>query len=97
MNVAKGADIIGFRIIKGGHGDEHGGEADQAVEGGDQLRQGGHLDLDRHHGADGAADQHAQQNHREADDARVGQCRNNGDDHAGNAVHIPLAGRFRGT
>ena len=51
------AEAVG-RIERGG-GDEHGGEADQRVECGDQLRHRRHGDAPRGDGADEAADAEA--------------------------------------
>ena len=59
LDGARGADAVSVgREIRGG-GDRDGGKPDQAVESGDQLRQRRHLDFQRDHGADGAADHDA--------------------------------------
>ena len=59
MDGARLADAEGARRIERGGGDEHGGEADERVEGGDQLRHRRHGDAPRRDGADDAADAEA--------------------------------------
>ena len=47
---------IGLWRINGSHGDQTGGQADQAVKGRDQLRHGGHGHAPSNHGPDNTAD-----------------------------------------
>ena len=60
--------------MKAAVGDAYGGEADQAVERRDQLRQRRHLDAQRDEGADRAADQDAENDQPKADDMRRQQA-----------------------
>jgi hypothetical protein len=50
--MSRSADADSSGAIERGRATQHGGEADQAVEGGHQLRQGRHLDALRDEGAD---------------------------------------------
>ncbi len=91
------ADTVGLRRREGGRGDADRGKADEAVERGDELRQRRHLDLERDVGADGAADQDAEDDDRKAaeDDVRRRQRGGDRDHHAGDAVEVAGARRHR--
>jgi hypothetical protein len=77
-----------------GKADQHGGRADEAVQDGDQLRHGGHLDPRREHGADAAADRQGRRHHAVTGDPRAEHGRQHRDQHAGDAVEVAAAGRF---
>ncbi len=87
-------DAIGRGGIKGGGGDADGGEADQAVEGRDQLRQGRHMDAPRQHGADGTTDRDADDDEPIGLHMRRRQRRADGDHHAGDAEAVAALRRF---
>jgi hypothetical protein len=63
---ADGTDAEAFGRIDGGGGDHDGGQTDEAVEGGDQLRHRGHGDAARGDRADAAADDEAEHDQAEA-------------------------------
>jgi hypothetical protein len=92
-------DAVGAGRVDGRHGDQTGGHADQAVEGGDQLRHRGHGDLARDHRADAAADRHAAQDQGDGQGVEQalgperGKRGGHGDGHADHAVAVAgLAG-----
>ena len=68
MDLAIGGDAEGFWRIIGSGGHEHGGKADERMEGGDELRHRRHGDAPGGDGADGAADRDA------ADDEKPGEA-----------------------
>ena len=65
------ADAEGFRRVERGRGDQHRGEADQRMEGGDELRHGRHGDAARDVRADAAADGDAEDDQADAAPART--------------------------
>src|SRR5215472_1448169 len=95
MDRAAHADAVRFREAERRRGDADGGETDEAVKRRDQLRQRRHLDAQRDHGADRAADQDAEDDEPEADDVRGQQRRHDRDHHAGDAVEIAGPRRLR--
>ena len=91
---ARFADPEGLRAVERRRRDQHGGQTDEAVERGHQLRHRGHRDAPRDARADDAADGKA------GDDQSPGQrvahaCdeqrRDHGDDHADDAVAVAVA------
>ena len=86
------ADAVGLGRVEGRERDEHRGQTDQRVEGGDELRQGGHLDLAGDDVADAAADRDAEHDHPVGLDDGQGQRGQHGDGHAGHAEDVALAG-----
>ena len=100
MHGARLADAEGAGRVERGGGNEYGGEADERMEGGDQLRHGRHGDAARGDGADDAADAEAgaEQDPGERQ-LRVGdgEGRGHGDEHAEHAgiVAAPRGGRAR--
>ena len=98
MDLAIGGDAEGFRRIIGGRRHEDGGETDQRMEGGDELRHGRHGDAPGGDRADGAADGDAGDDQGPGEPAcrrREQQRRDDGDPHADHAVEIALPRRFR--
>ena len=82
---------IGIEI--GGRADQHRGHADEAVEGGDELRHRRHLDAPRGDEADRAADGDGGDDFGQAGDLVDEQRRADGDRHADHAEPVaPLAG-----
>ena len=70
---ARLADAEGGRRVERGRGDEDRGEADERMEGGDELRHRRHRDAPGDHGADAAADGDAEHDQQEAAPARRGE------------------------
>ena len=64
------ADVEGVGRVERAGRDQHRGQADQRVEGGDQLRHRGHRHAARDHGADAAADGDAEDNQQPGDAVR---------------------------
>ena len=90
---AGSADAEGIRRIEGGRRHEHGRQADQRMEGRDQLRHRRHGDAPRDHRADAAADRDAADDHRPGQRLlrrRHGQRREHGNRHADHAEIIAL-------
>jgi hypothetical protein len=86
------------RVGQRRRGDEHRRHADQAVEGGDQLRHRRHPDLKRDHHADRAADRETHKQDQIAADPGVRQMKEREQDrdrHAGDADQIAPPGRGR--
>ena len=92
MDRAGSADAEGFRRIEGGRRHEHGRQADQRMEGRDQLRHRRHGDAAGDHRTDAAADRDAADNHRPGQRLlrrRHGKRGEHGNGHAGHAEIIP--------
>ena len=90
MDRAGRADAESRRIVERGGGDEDRGEADQRMEGGDELRHRRHRDAPGDHRADTAADRQAEHDQEEGAPARRGdeQRRDDGDRHAGDGEGV---------
>ena len=86
-------ELMGREIGRGRDADRR--QADQAVEGGHELRQGRHLDAQRNEAADGPADDDARRDDRIAHHPRLGQGRGDGDHHAGDAEAVAAARGLR--
>ena len=97
VDFARRADVIRLRRIEGGARDEDRRQADKAVERGDELRQGRHLDLARDDRPDGAADDDAQDDPFVGKHIRHGQRRDDGDRHAHDAETVAVPCGFRVT
>ena len=91
VDAADRADAVGLRVIEGRRRHEHRRHTDQAVEGGDQLRQSGHLNALCDDGPDGATDQDTEDDHPVADHVGTEQRGDHGDHHAGDAEDVAHA------
>ena len=90
MDVADRADAEGLRRIERRGGDEHGGEADQRVEGGDELRHRRHRDAPRDDGAGAAAGGERHDEQRPAERIRRRRAEERGEHGNRHAHHAEL-------
>ena len=84
-----------WSYVAGGAGNEHGSHTDEAVESRDELRHGGHFDLQGHRRADETADHESRQNPTVRHDIGIYDRGQDSDRHPDDCVEVPGAGRVR--